>query len=72
MDMYATSATLQVGVTQVRPVLPELLDFITQTGFDAERVTTVVADWDDAPLPTRNAPPSSFCTDRHSTSSSTK
>ena len=26
MDMYATSATLKVGVSHVRPVLPELLD----------------------------------------------
>lgn len=49
MDMYATSATLQVGVSHARPVLPELLDFIAQTGFEAERVTTLVADWDDAP-----------------------
>ncbi|MBP3082689.1 alcohol dehydrogenase catalytic domain-containing protein [Mycolicibacterium fortuitum] len=49
MDMYATSATLQVGVSHVRSVLPELLDFIAQTGFEAERVTTLLADWDDAP-----------------------
>ena len=49
MDMYATSATLQVGVSHVRPVLPELLDFIARTGFAAERVTTLLADWDDAP-----------------------
>lgn len=49
MDMYATSATLQVGVSHVRPVLPELLDFIARTGFEAERVTTLLADWDDAP-----------------------
>lgn len=49
MDMYATSATLQVGVSHVRPVLPELLDFIAHTGFKAERVTTLLADWDDAP-----------------------
>lgn len=49
MDMYATSATLQVGVSHVRPVLPELLAFIAQTGFEAERVTTLLADWDDAP-----------------------
>lgn len=48
MDMYATSATLQVGVSHVRPVLPDLLDFIAQTGFEADRVTTVLADWDDA------------------------
>ena len=49
MDMYATSATLRVGVSHVRPVLPELLDFVATTGFPAERVTTLLADWDDAP-----------------------
>lgn len=49
MHMYATSATLQVGVSHVRPVPPELLDFIARTGFEAERVTTLLADWDDAP-----------------------
>lgn len=49
MDMYATSATLQVGVSHVRPVLPDLLTFIADTGFEAERVTTLLADWDDAP-----------------------
>lgn len=49
MDMYATSATLQVGVSHVRPVLPDLLDFIAQTGFEAEHVTTLLADWNDAP-----------------------
>ncbi len=49
MDMYATSVTLQVGVSHVRPVLPELLEFIAQTGFEAERVTTLLADWNDAP-----------------------
>jgi threonine dehydrogenase-like Zn-dependent dehydrogenase len=49
MDMYATSATLHVGVSHVRPVLPELLDFIATTGFEAERVTSLVADWDEAP-----------------------
>lgn len=48
MDMYATSATLHVGVSHVRPVLPELLDFVATTGFEAERVTSL-ADWDDAP-----------------------
>ena len=49
MDMYATSATLEVGVSHVRPVLPELLDFIATSGFPAERVTSVLADWKDAP-----------------------
>ncbi|MFC5993673.1 zinc-binding dehydrogenase [Pseudonocardia hispaniensis] len=49
MDMYATSATLNVGVSHVRPRLPELLDFVATTGFAAEKVTTLLADWDDAP-----------------------
>ena len=49
MDMYATSTTLKVGVSHVRPHLPELLDFIAQHKFPAENVTSIVADWDDAP-----------------------
>ncbi|GAA3032794.1 zinc-dependent alcohol dehydrogenase [Gordonia defluvii] len=49
MDMYATSATLHVGVSHTRPAMPELLDFVATTGFPAEKVTTLLADWDDAP-----------------------
>ena len=49
MRMYATDATLRLGVSSVRPVLPELLDFVAVTDFPAERVTTLVADWEDAP-----------------------
>lgn len=49
MDMYATCATLQVGVSNVRPVLPDVLDFVARTGFPAEQVTSVLADWEDAP-----------------------
>jgi threonine dehydrogenase-like Zn-dependent dehydrogenase len=49
MHMYATDATLRVGVSSVRPVLPELLDFVARSGFPAEKVTTILADWEDAP-----------------------
>ena len=49
MDMYATSATLRAGVSHVRPVLAELLDFIASSGFPAESVTSLLAEWDDAP-----------------------
>ncbi|MGH3412064.1 MAG: zinc-dependent alcohol dehydrogenase, partial [Marmoricola sp.] len=49
MDMYATSSTLKVGVSHVRPHLPELLDFIAAANFPAEAVTSLLADWDDAP-----------------------
>ena len=49
MQMYATDATLRVGVSHARAALPALLDFIHRTGFPAERVTTLTADWEDAP-----------------------
>lgn len=49
MRMYATDATLRVGVSHARAVLPALLDFVRRTEFPAERVTTLAADWDDAP-----------------------
>ena len=50
MDMYATSATLTVGVSHSRQVLPDLLDFVATSGFPAEQVTSLLADWDDAPV----------------------
>jgi threonine dehydrogenase-like Zn-dependent dehydrogenase len=49
MHMYATDATLRLGVSHARAVLPELLAFVDRTRFPAERVTTLTADWDDAP-----------------------
>jgi alcohol dehydrogenase len=49
MRMYATDATLRLGVSHPRAVLPELLDFVERTGFAAERVTTLTADWEQAP-----------------------
>jgi alcohol dehydrogenase len=49
MRMYATDATLRLGVSHARATLPELLAFITRTGFEAEHVTTLTADWNDAP-----------------------
>ncbi|MBB2892279.1 zinc-dependent alcohol dehydrogenase [Flexivirga oryzae] len=49
MDMYATSATLHAGVSNVRPRLPELLDFVARTGFAAEQVTSTLLPWEDAP-----------------------
>jgi hypothetical protein len=49
MRMYATDATLRVGVSHARAVLPDLLRFIERTGFPAERVTTTLADWHDGP-----------------------
>jgi alcohol dehydrogenase len=49
MRMYATDATLHLGVSHSRTVLPDVLDFVHRTGFPAERVTTLSAPWDDAP-----------------------
>lgn len=49
MRMYATDATLRIGVSHARAVLPDLLAFVERTGFAAERVTTLTADWKDAP-----------------------
>jgi threonine dehydrogenase-like Zn-dependent dehydrogenase len=49
MRMYATDATLRIGVSHVRAILPSLLAFVERTGFPAERVTTLTADWEDAP-----------------------
>jgi threonine dehydrogenase-like Zn-dependent dehydrogenase len=48
MRMYATDATLRLGVSHARAVLPALLAFVHRTGFPAERVTTLSADWEDA------------------------
>jgi threonine dehydrogenase-like Zn-dependent dehydrogenase len=49
MHMYATDATLRVGVSHARAVLPDLLAFVARTGYPAEQVTTLTAHWDDAP-----------------------
>jgi threonine dehydrogenase-like Zn-dependent dehydrogenase len=48
MRMYSTDATLRLGVSHARAVLPELLEFVRDTGFPAERVSTLTADWEDA------------------------
>lgn len=47
--MYATNATLRPGVSHVRAMLPTLLDFVSRTGFPAEQVTPLTADWEDVP-----------------------
>jgi threonine dehydrogenase-like Zn-dependent dehydrogenase len=49
MHMYATDATLRVGVSHARAILPDLLAFVAATNFPAERVTTLAAGWDEAP-----------------------
>jgi threonine dehydrogenase-like Zn-dependent dehydrogenase len=49
MRMYATDATLRLGVSHARAMLPELLAFVAASDFPAEAVTTITADWEDAP-----------------------
>jgi alcohol dehydrogenase len=49
MQMYANDATLRTGVSHARAALPEVLALIASGRFDPARVTTLVADWEDAP-----------------------
>jgi threonine dehydrogenase-like Zn-dependent dehydrogenase len=49
MRMYATDATLRLGVSHARALIPDLLGFVAESGFEAERVTSLTAPWDDAP-----------------------
>jgi alcohol dehydrogenase len=47
--MYMTSATLRVGVSHARADLPSVLALVADEKFDPSIVTTLVADWNDAP-----------------------
>ncbi len=49
MHMYANDVTLHLGVSHPRAIVPELLDWVHANNFPAERVTTLTADFDDAP-----------------------
>lgn len=49
MQMYLNSSTLHVGVAHARAELPEVLSLVAGGAFKPERITTLVADWDDAP-----------------------
>ncbi len=47
--MYMTCASLRVGISHPRADLPALLRLIEQRRFDPSVVSTLVADWEDAP-----------------------
>lgn len=49
MQMYANSSTLHTSVSHPRSDLPELLPLIKSKKFQPEKITTVLANWDDAP-----------------------
>ncbi len=48
-QMYLNSSTLHLGVSHPRAVLPEVLELIAKGNFRPEFVTTLQADWEDAP-----------------------
>jgi alcohol dehydrogenase len=49
LQMYIRNATLHVGRTHVRALMPAVLDLMTTGGLRPETVTTTVAALDDAP-----------------------
>lgn len=48
-QMYFNSTTLHLGVSNPRSDLPDLLALIADRRFQPEKVTTMVASWEDAP-----------------------
>jgi alcohol dehydrogenase len=48
MQMYANDSTLHTGISHPRPDLPAILDLVAAGRFRPERVSTLVAEWDDA------------------------
>jgi len=49
IQMYVNSSTLHVGVSNPRADLPAVLELMQTGCFRPEKVTTLVASWDDAP-----------------------
>jgi alcohol dehydrogenase len=49
MQMYVNDATLRVGVSHPRADLPQVIALVASGKFDSQKVTTLVADWEDAP-----------------------
>ena len=48
-QMFTNSSTLHIGVAHHRADLPRLLAFLQTGKFNPEKVTTLVANWDDSP-----------------------
>ena len=48
MQMYTNDATLHTGISHPRAALPDVLDLIRGGKFRPEKITTVLADWDEA------------------------
>jgi len=48
MQMYANDSKLHTGVSHPRAALPDVLDLIESKKFQPEKITTLLANWDDA------------------------
>jgi alcohol dehydrogenase len=48
MQMYANDSTFHTGISHPRASLPEVLDLIQSKKFQPEKITTLLADWEDA------------------------
>jgi threonine dehydrogenase-like Zn-dependent dehydrogenase len=49
MQMYANDSTLRTGISHARAALPDVLALIESKKFQPEKITTLLAHWDDAP-----------------------
>ena len=48
-DMYSKSATFHIGISHPRRDIPEILPLIQRGAFKPQQITTLMADWADAP-----------------------
>ena len=48
MQMYANDSTLRTGISHARASLPDVLDLIESKKFQPEKITTLLAHWEDA------------------------
>jgi alcohol dehydrogenase len=48
MQMYANDSTFRTGVSHSRATLPDILELIASRKFQPEKITTMVAKWEDA------------------------
>lgn len=48
MHMYANDSTFHTGISHPRAALPEVLDLIVHKQFQPEKITSLLANWEDA------------------------
>jgi len=48
MQMYANDSTLHTGISHPRGNIPDVIDLIENKGFHPEKVTSLLANWEDA------------------------